>query len=144
MYRTLEKLWEPEIYNLTGCIPHCEHDEISMKSAGSLIKLNRTKDPSILLEFQFENGKYKSKEEYIVYDTDSFIADVGGYLGLLLGHSLLSIYSNLAEWFMGCKIWKLQLSACNVHARIPADLVKPNVIDISAIAAVRSLALPTL
>ena len=62
------------------------------------------------LEFQFKDGMYLTRQEYIVYDTDSPIAeaDVGGYLGLLLGHSTLSIYSSLVEWLPKSrnKIWK--------------------------------------
>ena len=33
-----------------------------------------------------------------IYDIDQLIADVGGYMGLLLGHSALSIYYKLEAW----------------------------------------------
>ena len=33
-----------------------------------------------------------------MYDYDSFIADVGGYLGLLLGQSMFGIYVWMTEW----------------------------------------------
>ncbi len=36
--------------------------------------------------------------QYVIYDTNSLIADVGGYLGLLLGHSMLSLFGNVVEW----------------------------------------------
>ena len=42
--------------------------------------------------------KYKTsmdaelEEEYLVYDNTSFVAEIGGYLGLLLGFSALSMY----------------------------------------------------
>ena len=36
-------------------------------------------------------------EEYFLYGMDSFIADVGGFLGLLLGASLLSLVEDLLE-----------------------------------------------
>ena len=48
------------------------------------------------MEFRFEDGSYQLEEEYIIYDSDSFIADVGGFLGLLL--RVLSIYYLLVEW----------------------------------------------
>jgi hypothetical protein len=32
------------------------------------------------------------KKQYYVYDSDSFIADIGGYLGLCLGMSILTFY----------------------------------------------------
>ncbi len=35
----------------------------------------------------------------MIYDYNAFIADVGGYLGLLLGHSLLSIFYKIASWY---------------------------------------------
>ena len=31
------------------------------------------------------------QEEYLIYPFESFVADVGGYLGLLLGASILSL-----------------------------------------------------
>jgi hypothetical protein len=34
------------------------------------------------------------KKQYLTYDSDCLIADVGGYLGLLLGHSLLTFYDS--------------------------------------------------
>ena len=36
------------------------------------------------------------KEEYLIYDWDSFISDIGGYIGLLLGSSLYSLYQDMA------------------------------------------------
>ena len=38
----------------------------------------------------------KFSTQYKIYDLNSLIADVGGYLGLLMGHSLLSLYNGLA------------------------------------------------
>jgi hypothetical protein len=31
-------------------------------------------------------------KQYLIYDHGSFVGDVGGFLGLLLGHSLRSMY----------------------------------------------------
>ena len=58
------------------------------------------------MSFLFEDGSYQLEEEYIVYDANDFIADVGGYLGLLLGHSILSICHMSAKWFTYTKIWR--------------------------------------
>lgn len=41
--------------------------------------------------------------QYVIYDYSSFIADVGGYLGLLLGQSLYSSYLMMEERAM---VWK--------------------------------------
>ena len=38
---------------------------------------------------------YREEEQYVIYDTDSFFADVGGYMGLLLGSSLFSLYNEI-------------------------------------------------
>ena len=39
-----------------------------------------------------------SSLQYYSYDFNSFIADVGGYLGLLLGHSIYSFYNVVEMW----------------------------------------------
>ena len=57
------------------------------------------------LEWEYINSDYIVRQEYLTYDINSFIADVGGYLGLLLGHSLLSIYEWLMKWI--CKAVKV-------------------------------------
>jgi hypothetical protein len=36
--------------------------------------------------------------QYVIYDYDSFIADIGGYLGLLLGQSAFGIYVYVVGW----------------------------------------------
>ena len=40
-------------------------------------------------------GKFEEFEQYIIYDSNQLIADVGGYLGLLLGHSIFSLYKHI-------------------------------------------------
>ena len=39
-------------------------------------------------------------EEYFLYDLTSFLADMGGGLGLFLGASILSILESLMEFFV--------------------------------------------
>ena len=41
---------------------------------------------------------FHSRFQYYDYDFNSFIADVGGFLGLLLGHSIYSFYQVAADW----------------------------------------------
>ena len=95
-------LSETRILNKTGCLPQCERDEITIDEI--------IKGPSwapkntLTMSFKFEDGSYQFDEEYIVYDFNDFIADVGGYLGLLLGHSVLSMYNMSFEWFTGTKM----------------------------------------
>ena len=97
---------EADIYNLTGCLPHCERDEISLADTPEGRSWPTRGDPTLHMIFFFEDGSYQLQEEYIVYEINDFIADVGGYLGLLLGHSMLSIYYMSVEWFGHTEIWR--------------------------------------
>ena len=36
--------------------------------------------------------------QYYTYDLKSFVADFGGYLGLLLGSSILTFYDLFKQW----------------------------------------------
>ena len=45
---------------------------------------------TLSLKLFYNNGRYNIKEQYYTYGLNSFVADFGGYLGLLLGHSILS------------------------------------------------------
>ena len=36
----------------------------------------------------------------MVYDSDSLVADVGGYMGLLLGESLYDIFHMISQWMV--------------------------------------------
>ena len=56
------------------------------------------------LKWQYMNTDFVIRHEYLTYDNNSFIADVGGYLGLLLGYSVLSIYELLGN--CTCKTYK--------------------------------------
>ena len=44
----------------------------------------------------FISAAHEERQEYRIYDMDSFIADVGGYLGLLLGHSIYSMVGGIS------------------------------------------------
>ena len=102
----LWKTWsEADILNETGCLPHCKRDEISLDETPEGRSYYKKK-PTLTIIFFFEDDLYQLQEEYIVYDINDFIADVGGYLGLLLGHSVLSIYFTSVEWFTHTKIWR--------------------------------------
>ena len=44
------------------------------------------------LIFTYPSRWYKVMEQYVIYDYNSFIADVGGFMGMFLGSSLLGIF----------------------------------------------------
>ena len=93
---------EAELLKHTGCLPDCERFEMSLQDVGPVTWPEE--DPIMSLYFLFEDGSYSVGEEYIVYDTSNFIADVGGYLGLLVGQSILGLYYWSAEWLAKLKI----------------------------------------
>ncbi len=45
----------------------------------------------------FKTGRHFVRREFILYTWDSLVADIGGYLGLLLGHSLLSLFHSVTR-----------------------------------------------
>ena len=55
------------------------------------------KENLLKLGFKLPHGRYYVKQQYYLHDSSTFIADVGGYLGLLLGHSALGIIYMMVE-----------------------------------------------
>ena len=104
-YKTMP---ESDLFEKTGCLPSCDRFEMSLVNTpeSKSFDLSRAYSRHMTLVFLFEDGSYNVREEYIVYDTSNFIADVGGYLGLLLGHSILSIYYLSIDWLTSTKIWR--------------------------------------
>ena len=48
--------------------------------------------------------RYNEYTHYLSYDNNNFIADFGGYLGLLLGSSLLTFYDLFKQWISS--LWR--------------------------------------
>ena len=47
----------------------------------------------------YPNGRYQEGTQYYTYDFNTFMSDLGGYLGLLLGYSIASISEVTQEFF---------------------------------------------
>ena len=95
--KLLNEADENDIYEMTGCLSSCEKDQYSLSTEGTKISTDHIEMRNALpcqlhLRFRMLDSSYKEEEQYIIYDSASFIADVGGYMGLLLGSSLLSLY----------------------------------------------------
>ena len=60
------------------------------------------------LTFHYLRAEYDLKKEYYKYNWGSFIADVGGYLGLLLGSSILSMYHMTTPLLIKQKKWLME------------------------------------
>lgn len=96
---------ESQLFKMTGCMPGCSKSEFELKATRLEAQVNTRM--TLQMQLQIPNGEYELIEEYYLYDLDSFIPDVGGYLGLLLGYSLLSMYHTFAQWLAVAKQWLL-------------------------------------
>ena len=110
---------DTQIYQLTGCMSSCDKYHFSTHPRSDL-KFYHSNISSLMISFMIPNGhnevkeqvnsiistsftendaiKQQNKFQYWLYDFDSFIADVGGYLGLLLGQSIFGAHQILSEW----------------------------------------------
>ena len=94
---TITKLGETSIHELTGCLGPCVSHDCKVSAVSDLTDMEKygaTKG-TVEVMLGFPGSKYEVREQFYAYDGDSFIADVGGYLGLLLGHSIYSIACSL-------------------------------------------------
>ena len=98
---------ENGIHSLTGCLASCNKDEFQAELSEMQVEeedtwagTGVTDKRSLKVFVHFLNGRYEEKEQYIIYDSNSMIADIGGYMGLLLGYSLLSIYEIAEQMWM--------------------------------------------
>ena len=62
-------------------------------------------------------GNYELKEQYAIYDGNVFLADIGGYFGLLLGFSLFDIFRYLINNSEGIRKWLLR----DRQAKLPSE-----------------------
>ena len=93
-YDEIAKLSEKSIAERTGCLPSCQRNEFTVNI------LSRIENPSdsggyYTGYFYYASGRYVEKSYHYVYDMFDLLADVGGYMGLLVGYSLLSVYDSL-------------------------------------------------
>ena len=93
------------IYKISGCLSSCEKDEYQIDKTYT----SSTKSPhDTMINFRIMDSSYQEMEQYLLYDLDSFIADVGGFMGLLLGFSVLSIYNEVVDLLMNkLKPWQI-------------------------------------
>ena len=59
--------------------------------------------PTVEPRLRMNSPNSEVKTEFLVYGRNDFTADVGGYLGLLLGHSVLSFYDGFIS--LATKLW---------------------------------------
>ena len=100
---------EDQIRERTGCIASCTRSEFKVELIlGPEVRHSKWNGSSFMTsQFMYASSTHNLQEEYIIYNFDSFIADVGGFLGLLLGHSALSLFKDFIEWNKSGKLVKL-------------------------------------
>ena len=101
---------DAKVYDMTGCLSSCEKDkfEIALTDRHDVIKqsqryqemYNVRVDPhrgfnTLDVFISIRESSYTEEEQYYIYDWNSFVADVGGYMGLIIGCSFLSLYDEM-------------------------------------------------
>ena len=85
------------IEKVAKCIPGCKRVKYSAKLDWNV------KYPGLIdegrLTIYFAKDKFLVKEQFYIYGIQHLIADFGGYLGLLLGYSLLGFYDSMMDFF---------------------------------------------
>ena len=87
----LVKMDEQELYEETGCMARCKRREWTISKIFDK-KSYLQNDSQIMMLMFYANGRYQEGKQYYTYDFNSFLSDLGGYLGLLLGYSIVSFF----------------------------------------------------
>ena len=98
-----------QIFALTGCLSSCEKYQYHKIEGSTTSKIKKDgRGGDLHLSFRIMEASYEEKEQYIIYDWNSFIADVGGFMGLLLGCSVFSLFNDMKTMLgrIKCKLFK--------------------------------------
>ena len=101
-YEQIASLSGFSIAKKTGCLPSCKINEFTM----TLQDLILQPDERALYSgfFYYPGGRYWQKVYHYNYDFTSYIADVGGLIGLFLGYSMLGFYDGLKNAWKNKKL----------------------------------------
>ena len=92
------KYMDPDsLNNIAKCNPGCNRYEYSTKLTrkGSFTDLDEDTSKIVLFEFFYNQYEVQVREHVWAYDHLNLISDIGGWLGLLLGYSILGFYDTL-------------------------------------------------
>ena len=101
----LEQAGSSGVYQMTGCLSPCEkykYDATLENWSDDTIFNNIYSQ--VLFVFTMYERSYIEEEQYIIYDGNSFLADIGGFLGLVLGSSMLNIFDEVVGLLGGLNI----------------------------------------
>ena len=82
----------------TGCLPSCKINEFTMTIKELIYKPDERAMYSGY--FFYPGGRYSKKIYHYTYDFTSYVADIGGLVGLFLGYSMLGFYDGIKN------VWK--------------------------------------
>ena len=85
--------YDNEIYVMTGCLSSCKKDFYNINAEP--MTCEKSQKDELVLQLRINDRSYEERKQYYIYETDSFIADVGGYMGLLLGCSIWSLINEI-------------------------------------------------
>ena len=93
------------VYDMTGCLSSCEKERYAVsleeQSDKQLKPASKYRYSDVLVVFTIYERSYVEEEQYVIYDGNSFLADIGGFLGLVLGSSMLNIYDEVVGLLSG-------------------------------------------
>ncbi len=97
---------EAKVHQTMGCSAPCQKTEYTIKFLTELRSDDDYPRDKLKLRFVVRTGRYETNRQYVIYDTNAFIADTGGYLGLLLGFSLMGLFQSLCQYLPSQSIAK--------------------------------------
>ena len=112
IWQKLVNMDEQELYEETGCMAKCQRKEWEIRK---IFDDKREANDSLIGIFMFyANGRYQVGNQYYTYDLNTYVADFGGYLGLLLGYSILSFFE-MAQDILHYFIQKAKKTQEHIH-----------------------------
>ena len=100
----LERSGATGVYDMTGCLSSCEKEKYELSLENWPEEKNYKSYSEVRLIFTMYERSYQEEEQYIIYDSNSLFADIGGFMGLVLGSSMLSIFDEVVELLRRLKI----------------------------------------
>lgn len=93
IYQSMELTSEGDIFKDYGCLPKCQRNKYDTRFLSEITDPEEEGTGDRLTLFLFyPSGRYEKVKQQYIYVKDDFVADVGGYLGLCLGMSILTFY----------------------------------------------------